>query len=468
MRNSRSLPLTFISTALLSVIMFGISSSALLYIMTVISIVFLARKNTIHFLILMLFSEIAYIELGQPHTDAFGFNFYVSDIFILSCIVYMIISIFNSGISNYSKSVKISFRFFIFLFFIGVLQGLINGVELRNLMRDISNFGGYMTIPIALNAFKTKLQVKGFSRLIIKIGILMALLGISMRVLGIENLAGFPGSAGVGTSFGRFSRAYGLSGGTSFMVATLFLLVSSYGASFKTHLRELAGIAITFSQILLLFARSLFLGIASGFAVLFLTSGVRSTLLTIFVAILALMVIYIVSELMYEDDYVFAITDRYLSIVSNRFGDEAALANIARRENEFVGVWNSLPWSEKIFGLGIGSRIEVTVGEYQELSSYHNSYATCIKEIGMLGVIAFILFIFATIKEAIRIRRFSGNDRDLYRNAIGFISTFIALAIWGSGTMGMPLNANVLACISLGIALRIFLLIQKRGARDNV
>jgi len=455
--------LTVLTTVLLGIIMLGLSRSAVLYIITAIAAVLLARTHTIHFLLLMLISGIAYYELGRPYTDAFGFNFYLPDIFIIACIAYLIIVSFGFGIAKPSGTIMTTYKLFLLVFLLGAIHGLINGVELRNLMRDISGFGGYLTIPVALNAFRNEKQIYKFARLIMRIGILMAAIAIIMRVLGIENEIGFPGSGEVGTAFGRFSRAYGLSGGTSFMVAALFLLMSLSGMYLKTHFRDLAAKALIFAQLLLLFARSLFLGIASGFAVLFITSGSRITVSTLLLIVLAFMLIYVVSELIFEIDYIPAIADRYLSIVSERFGDEAALANIQRRENEFIGAWNELSWNERTIGLGVGSRIVVSVGEGKEVSGYHNSYATCIQQIGLIGLFVYMLFLFSTIREAIRVKHLPSTDRQLYGVGVGFLCGFIALAIWGSGAMGMPLNANVLACVSLGMVLRIFLILRKEG-----
>ena len=455
--------LTVITTLLLSAIMFGLSNSVVVYIFTVIAVVLLAKNHTIHFLLLMLFSRLAYYELGRPSTNALGFNLYIPDIFVLACIVYLISDIFKFGLTKYSNKVMTPYKLFLLVFLFGIIQGMINGVELRNLMRDVSAFGGYFAIPVALNAFRDEMQIHKFTRLIVRIGILMAILGISMRVLGIENLTGFPGSAGVGTAFGRFSRAYGLSGGTSFMVAAIFLLISSSGIILKTYLREVVAIVFTFTQLLLLFARSLFLGITSGFIVLFLTSGSRITVFIIIIILLSFVLIYLVSELVFEIDYMPAVADRYLSIISDKFGDERALANIASRKNEFIAVWNSLSWNERVFGLGVGARILVDSDENTDASGYHNSYATCIQSIGLIGLFAYAIFLFSTIREAIRLKRLASIDRHLYRLGAGFLCVFIALAIWGSGAMGMPLNANVLACVSLGVSLRIFLILRKKG-----
>lgn len=459
MRNFKVPALTLLSVLLLAGILSGIQSS-LLYLAASMSLIFLIHRNPIHFIWLMIFDALAIYELNNPSTIILDINYYHSDIFIVAGLFYLIRKIFSTGLARFPKEIRATFILFVVVVSLGVFNGLINGVAVRNLMRELSSFGRYLAVPIAVTVFKTPSQIKIFAKRISWLGIAMAVLGISMRLLRIENVSGFPGSSGVSTAFGMQSRAYGLSGGTSLMVASLFLLMSSGYSIIKSKFGRVSALILNVSQLLLLFARSLILGVASGFAVLAIVSGAKRAATTFVIVTVSILSLYAFSSL-FETDIGSAVSDRYLSIVSTRFGGDRAQANIEWRKNELEELWEALNWTERIIGVGMGSRLSITILDVQEVPVFHNSYANCIQKIGLVGLFAYVIFLFSIIRVAIRLKVIATSDTNLYHLGIAFIATFIALAIWGSGAMGMPLNANLVACLSLGIFIRVVLILRR-------
>ncbi|MBN2860287.1 MAG: hypothetical protein JXK93_08510 [Sphaerochaetaceae bacterium] len=451
--------LSIVSYILLAVILAG-AHNPLLYITATIAISFLVFMRPIHFIWLMLFDTIANYELNNPSTLIGGINYYHTDIFIFAAAYFLLVRVLGRGSLRFPGRIRAAFFLFLFIVFLGVLNGLVNGVAPRNLMRELSAFGGYLFVPVAASAFRTTRDIKQFARRIAWMGLFLALLGITMRILGIENTTGFPGSAGVSTAIGTQSRAYGLSGGTSFMIASLFLLISSSNSLIRSAYRRASTVFVVFTQVLLLFARSLMVGVASGFAMLALASGTRKAISSIALIVLALLPLYVFSSV-FQTNLGSAVSDRYLSVLSTRYGGERAQANITRRTNEFSELWARLNWKERVIGLGMGSRLSITVLDQTEVQVFHNSYANCIQKVGMIGLLIYVLLMFSIVRQAMRLKQNRNVDDELYRLGIGFVATFTALAIWGSGAMGMPMNANLLACVSLGIFIRTVLILRK-------
>ena len=57
-----------------------------------------------------------------------------------------------------------------------------------------------------------------------------------------------------------------------------------------------------------------------------------------------------------------------------------------------------------------------------------------------------------------------GKDPRMQALYLALMATFMGLAIWGLGTMGMPFRANTIACLALGMALRCRELLRLHAA----
>lgn len=452
-------PSTIISTALLLLVLLGIGG-AIMYYIALIVIVYVSVTNTIDFIWLMMLNQLAIYELGNPYTVVLGVSFYHTDIFLVACAVYILRQALSSSRAHFSKQVRNTVIVASTVVFFGVYNGVINGALFKNVMREINYMGPYMLVAVTTNAVKTKEQILRFTSKIVHLGVALSILGIAMRIVGVENLSGFPGSESVGTTGGVVSRAYGLSGATSFMIATLFILL----ATIKTESRKrlinvtdnvrITSIVLALIQLLLLFARSLFLGVAAGLVALIPVSGSKRMLKILLALLAAVSALYLFSAIT-RSRITDSIADRYLSVVSTKYGGESAQANIDYRTDEMAEVWESLSWGERIFGMGLGTRLSIEVLARIDVISYHNAYAQAIQKIGIVGLMVYISFILVTYNELLAMKKYIVYSSDLYPIACGFYVTFIALAIWGSGTMGMPLRANVVACVSLGVFFRI-------------
>ncbi len=408
-------------------------------------------------------------HLSQQYVIGFsGMNVYLTDVLLAMGILYLFITYLKPHKKLYPTLISKPLLAFILLGFLQLILGmLLSGNEIRHSLRDTAAVSGYLMVFVAYTVFSSRKAVNRWVKILLLIGSLTATYAIIMRVMGIQAL-GFEGSERVGTSLGYVSRAYGLAGATPFIFISFFLCFSMLIQ--RTQPKHLSfwyrmATIVSLVQLLLLFGRSVFVGLIGGLMVVGITLRKRTRGKFLAVVALAGLLLFIVApslEVPLSDE----LSDRYLSIIDREAGGLSAQSNIEWRQRELQGIWEALDPLERITGKGLGSRIMVSLFTGVDVEGYHNSFAEILLKMGLIGMLVYAWFIICMMIEMRRTYAIPILSR--YKSIyIGCIAAFISILIWGFGTGGMPLNASIPAAIGLGLGLSARqLLIRNKETND--
>ena len=384
-----------------------------------------------------------------------GMNVYPSDFLIMLALIVIALVAWQRRLEWPRSRLVLPLVLFLVLVGFETGAGFLRGYALRSILRDVANALGYIMVMVGFNLVRDKRTLGRWAMVLFVAGSLTAAYAIAMRVLGIETVRGFEGSDTANTIYGQVSRSYGLPGAASFYLFAFFIgaallaeRASLWASSGWTVLG--VGTVLCFVQILLLYGRSLFLGVLAGVTLMALTWPASRRVKMAVVGIVAALAVFVVAPQL-NVPYTAPMADRYLSIVSRTAGGAAAYDTIRDRQNELRVVWTVSGFWEKIVGFGLGARHLAVYADREEV--YHNAIAETIFRMGVLGVAIFVWFMAQMVRETAETVHWKG-DPSLQAFHLALMASFMATVVWGLGTAGMPFAANATVCAALGMALR--------------
>jgi hypothetical protein len=418
--------------------------------------------------IALCFSYVAFGGLVLPRTSLMlaDMNIYPEDLLKLLALLFIALAACGQRLELPNSRLMLPLAFFLGLAIAETFVGIVGGYPLRNIFRDVAGISGYLMVLIGYNVVRDRQALRRWATVLFVAGSLASAYAIAMRLLGIETVTGFEGSATASTIFGPVTRAYGLPGATAFYLVPIFIgtvfLVQRTPLWSKRRGSVLGvGVALCFLEILLLFGRTLFLGMLSGILVLGVAWSASRRVKLIMVGTIITLVVFILAptlDLPYADE----ISDRYLSIIFPSSGGWKAQETLQGRQDELQEVWATTNAWEKIVGRGLGVRHLAIYAPREEM--YHNSIAETILKMGVAGVVIYGWFIVQMVLETIKTLRRKA-DPWLQALYLALVAYFVATMVWGFGTAGMPFVASTTASILLGMALRSRELLQMKPGK---
>jgi hypothetical protein len=422
-----------------------------------------ARWPSVYIALVVLY--VLLLSLIEIQFSLAGMNIYAEDVLKLLSIPLIGVAIWQRRSVWPHSRLVMPLVVFLVLAGIEAVVGFFSRYSLRNILRDMSAVLGYAMIWIGYSVVREWRVLHRWVTVFLAIGFLTAVLALGMRVLGIEMPTGFEGSEVAYTAFGTVSRAYGLPGAVGFYIIGVCIGVAlviqsprSGGQPRALMLWAVSGTCLL--QILLMFGRSLFLGMLSGLALMALAWSSKYRLQLVIAGVAVAFLVLVVAPAL-EIPYAAEVTNRYLSIVDPEAGGLSAQATFQWRQDEARGVWEALGSWERIVGRGFGARLLVTVVGGVEVESFHNSIAEMLLKVGLVGLAIYAWFVIQAVREAVETMRQPG--RPLVKAVyLALVAAFLGILVWGMGSIGMPFRANLAACLALGMGLRCRELLQSR------
>ena len=301
---------------------------------------------------------------------------------------------------------------------------------------------------VMVNVIRTRRRLMGMIWLSLSIGVVLSYLAIGMYARGEANIEGYRVSIDIGGMFENPNEM-------SLHLIMMIPLAVTLGLAARSTLMKIVYLATTvflLSANMVTFSRGGFLGLLGASAVMVWKLGRKNRIgVTIFSVVVGTMI-----TLLAPGNYGLRILSIFIPGL-DPVGSSSQRSELLER-SIIVSLRN--PW-----GIGIGNFPIVGI---RNLVS-HNAYTQVSAELGILGLIAYLIFIFSPFRKlgAIERTQFEKNQTDwFYYLAIGLQASIVAYLI-GSFFASVAYNWFIYYLIAYAVAFRRIYQIEK-GLSEEV
>lgn len=295
---------------------------------------------------------------------------------------------------------------------------------------------------VMVNVVRTRQRLMGMMWLSLSIGILLSYLALGMYMRGEMNIEDYRVSVKIGGMFENPNEM-------SIHLIMMIPLAISLGLASKSKAAKLvyfAGAAIMLSANMITFSRGGFLGLIASSAILVWKLGRKNRVgVTFTSAVIGLLVI-----LLAPGNFGLRILSIFIPGL-DPVGSSSQRSELLKL-SLLVSARN--PW-----GIGIGNFPIVGINNLVS----HNAYTQISSELGILGLIAYLIFVFSPFRKLNAIERiqFEKNETDwFYYLSIGLQASFVAYMV-GSFFASIAYNWFVYYLIAYAVAFRRIYKLEK-------